>query len=537
MSRQALRLVSADRSADLERRLEPSAADLAREAARLAEIAASFALTGLRLDDLPEAVWRTDADYRLVDEAPAPANDRAVTFPDAPKRTAHIAPSFPARALQVLDWALVLVVAELAAVWSTGAGLGALPIAQAISFLAAASMLKVGLWLTESYRFALSRPRPGRTIGALALGAIGGVMVANFTAPDARAAAALAAIMPLAALVVAAIHGALAVWIAAAHRAGMFSENIVVVGATDASRRLVERLERTKEARVVAIVEDRKARAPAAIAGVPVCGALADLMAWDGLAHIDRIVIAAPQASETRLRSVVKRLSTLPHRVDLLIDVDVNHVAGRGVQRFAGSAVACVSGRPHNFRRALVKRLQDVVLGALALVALAPALFAIAAAIKFDSNGPVLFRQPRSGFNNRVFSLLKFRTMHADGETVTRLGTLLRRFSLDELPQLINVLRGDMSIVGPRPHAPGMKAGARSADAIIAEYAHRHRVKPGITGWAQVNGCRGRVTGPTALRERLRFDLAYVARASLWFDLQILARTPLAMRRGPLKQK
>jgi exopolysaccharide biosynthesis polyprenyl glycosylphosphotransferase len=510
---------------------------LAREATRLAEIAAAFALTGLRIDDLPESVWRSEADYRTTEQEPTAANDRSVTFPAPPKRAVHIAPSFPARALQVLDWALIVVVAELAAVWSSGAGLTTLPIGQALSFLASAGMLKVGLWLTESYRFALSRPRTGRTIGALALGAIGGVLVANFSAPDARAAAALAAIMPVAAFVIAGVHAALAVWIAAAHRAGVFSENIVVVGATDASQRLAERLARSKEARVVAIVEDRKARAPAAIAGVPVCGTLADLMAWDGLAHIDRIVIAAPQASETRLRSVVKRLSTLPHRVDLLIDVDVNHVAGRGVQRFAGSAVACVSGRPHNFRRAVVKRLEDVILGALAITLLAPALVAIAIAITLDSRGPIVFRQPRIGFNNRVFTLLKFRTMRADGATVTRVGGFLRRFGLDELPQLINVLRGEMSLVGPRPHTPGLKAGARSADAIIAEYAHRHRVKPGITGWAQVNGCRGRVTGPTALRERLRLDLAYVARASLWFDLQILARTPLAMWRGPLKQK
>jgi lipopolysaccharide/colanic/teichoic acid biosynthesis glycosyltransferase len=152
-------------------------------------------------------------------------------------------------------------------------------------------------------------------------------------------------------------------------------------------------------------------------------------------------------------------------------------------------------------------------------------MLAIALAIKLDSKGPVLFRQPRHGFNNRVMTLVKFRTMQAHPERVTRVGRFLRSTSLDELPQLFHVLRGDMSLVGPRPHEIDKTTGERPYHHIVADYAHRHRVRPGITGWAQVNGCRGAIKTPASLRRRHRLDLDYIAHASLWLDMQILART------------
>jgi lipopolysaccharide/colanic/teichoic acid biosynthesis glycosyltransferase len=187
-----------------------------------------------------------------------------------------------------------------------------------------------------------------------------------------------------------------------------------------------------------------------------------------------------------------------------------------------------------------VKRAQDIV-GALALLAaLALPMLLIAAAIRCESKGPALYRQRRHGFNNRIITVLKFRSMRhepaapwrqarADDPRITRIGRFLRRTSLDELPQLINVLRGEMSLVGPRPHAIEMKADERELQNIVAEYAHRHRVKPGITGWAQVNGSRGAVATPEALRRRLKLDLDYVSRASLCLDLQILLRTAPVM--------
>jgi lipopolysaccharide/colanic/teichoic acid biosynthesis glycosyltransferase len=177
-----------------------------------------------------------------------------------------------------------------------------------------------------------------------------------------------------------------------------------------------------------------------------------------------------------------------------------------------------------------------VIIGAGLAIVFALPMLLIAAAIKLDSKGPALYRQRRHGFNNRIITVLKFRTMHhvpdaplsqvvANDPRVTRLGAWLRRTSLDELPQLYNVLRGEMSLVGPRPHAVGMKAAERDLQNIVAEYAHRHRVKPGITGWAQINGSRGPVETPAAVRRRLKLDLEYVSRASLWLDLQILVRS------------
>jgi lipopolysaccharide/colanic/teichoic acid biosynthesis glycosyltransferase len=162
----------------------------------------------------------------------------------------------------------------------------------------------------------------------------------------------------------------------------------------------------------------------------------------------------------------------------------------------------------------------------------------IALAIRLDSPGPVLFRQPRLGFNNRLFTCYKFRTMHhgmADlfgdrqatrgDPRVTRLGKWLRALSLDELPQLLNVLQGNMSLVGPRPHPPNTKAADKLFTDVVAKYAFRHRVKPGITGWAQVNGWRGETKTIDQIENRVSCDLAYIENWSVWFDLRILMLT------------
>ena len=187
---------------------------------------------------------------------------------------------------------------------------------------------------------------------------------------------------------------------------------------------------------------------------------------------------------------------------------------------------------------AFEKQVMDYGLGVLALLVFAPVLLIIALAIKLDSPGPVFFRQPRRGLNNRQFLVFKFRSMyahlsdiHADRQTsrndprVTRIGKWLRRLSLDELPQLLNVLRGEMSLVGPRPHAPNMRVEGELLDAASSDYLLRYSVKPGITGWAQVNGVRGEVAKREDLRRRIEYDLEYIRRWSIGFDLKILALT------------
>jgi lipopolysaccharide/colanic/teichoic acid biosynthesis glycosyltransferase len=200
---------------------------------------------------------------------------------------------------------------------------------------------------------------------------------------------------------------------------------------------------------------------------------------------------------------------------------------------------AYISGAPRDMRRALVKRVFDVVLAAAAGLFLLPVMAPIALLIKLDSKGPVFFRQKRYGFNNQIICVWKFRTMKHDplakdgaivqaapnDPRITRAGRLLRRYSLDELPQLLNVLKGEMSIVGPRPHAVGMTAGSTEVMRTVADYCHRHRMKPGMTGWAQVNGSRGPCHTPEDVRKRVALDMDYVNRASIWLDAWIVLLT------------
>jgi exopolysaccharide biosynthesis polyprenyl glycosylphosphotransferase len=194
--------------------------------------------------------------------------------------------------------------------------------------------------------------------------------------------------------------------------------------------------------------------------------------------------------------------------------------------------------RPISGMDAAVKALEDKILTFIILALIWPLLLCIAIAIKLDSPGPVFFRQPREGFNNTPFRVFKFRSMYADhGQVdrivqasredprVTRVGRFLRRTSLDELPQLFNVVKGDMSLVGPRPHAASTRAGGRLFSDVVASYAARHKVKPGITGWAQVCGWRGETDTEEKLVKRFEHDLYYIENWSLPFDFYILMRT------------
>jgi lipopolysaccharide/colanic/teichoic acid biosynthesis glycosyltransferase len=189
-------------------------------------------------------------------------------------------------------------------------------------------------------------------------------------------------------------------------------------------------------------------------------------------------------------------------------------------------------------RKAVSKRVQDLVVGIPMLLLGAPVLALAAIAVKLDTPGPVFFSQGRHGFNNEVIMVRKFRTMRheaadlraerqvtANDDRVTRVGRFLRKTSLDELPQLLNVLRGEMSLVGPRPHAVGMRTGEVESAELVAEYAHRHRIKPGLTGWAAVNGSRGPLHLAADVKRRVALDVEYIERQSLWLDLKIMLMT------------
>lgn len=203
-----------------------------------------------------------------------------------------------------------------------------------------------------------------------------------------------------------------------------------------------------------------------------------------------------------------------------------------------GDVPASVELTDSRRRHAAGKRLLDVALAGAAIVALAPLLVIVAGAIKATSRGPVFFRQEREGLGGRLFKIFKFRSFASDAcdpsgvaqtvandRRVTPVGRLIRRTSIDELPQLINVLRGDMSLVGPRPHVPGMRAGGMEYRQLVPYYDHRLEVLPGLTGWAQCNGYRGPTENGTLARARVDHDIAYVQNLNVWLDVRIIALT------------
>ena len=253
---------------------------------------------------------------------------------------------------------------------------------------------------------------------------------------------------------------------------------------------------------------------------------------------VDDIVIAAPHLEKDTMGRLIRRLSALPVSISICPTFHWLDHRGGAVSTLAGVSVLSLYRRPLEGWGSVLKCIEDVMLGIILLIIASPILLTIAIAIKLQDKGPALFVQKRHGFNNSVFKIYKFRTMTVaeDGDVVTQaqvndpritpLGKFLRRYSLDELPQLINVVMGHMSLVGPRPHA---MAHNHQYAQLIENYSGRHNVKPGITGWAQVNGYRGETSENELMEERVRFDLAYIDNWSIWFDLKILAMTFIAV--------
>jgi Undecaprenyl-phosphate glucose phosphotransferase len=320
---------------------------------------------------------------------------------------------------------------------------------------------------------------------------------------------------------------------------GQLARRVAVVGAGQFSREFINRLRAEPDAyTVVGLYDDRLSRIPAVQDGVRVRGSVHELLARSREERIDLIVIALPLRAASRIAAILEQIGSAVADVCLTTDFAGFRYRSSEISSIGANPVVLIHERPLKDWRAGKKLAFDLVLGSLLLVLLSPLLALIALAIRFDSPGPVLFRQPRLGFNNRLFICYKFRSMHhrmadlsgglqatRDDPRVTRLGKWLRALSLDELPQLLNVLRGDMSLVGPRPHPPNTKAADKLFTDVVARYAHRHRVKPGITGWAQVNGWRGETATVDQIENRVSCDLAYIDNWSIWLDLRIMLLT------------
>jgi Undecaprenyl-phosphate glucose phosphotransferase len=323
-------------------------------------------------------------------------------------------------------------------------------------------------------------------------------------------------------------------------RLGHLTRNVAVVGADELGHRLIKFIRHISGStvRVVGVFDDRRTRVPARVGDVPVLGTIDDLVRFARSDAIDQVIITLPAQAEQRLVDVLRKLHDLPVDVSLCpVIFEPQSLICRRVTLVDGMPLLDLLQKPFSRWGYFAKAVEDYVLTTLLLIPAAPLMLVIAAAVWLDSSGPIIFRQRRFGFNNGMIEVFKFRTMHADHHKnreavqaqrddprMTRVGRWLRKSSLDELPQLFNVLRGEMSIVGPRPH---MVEHNEQYAALIDTYLARHRVKPGITGWAQVNGWRGETAVLEKMEGRVRHDLYYIENWSLGFDLRILARTLL----------
>jgi Undecaprenyl-phosphate glucose phosphotransferase len=325
---------------------------------------------------------------------------------------------------------------------------------------------------------------------------------------------------------------------------GGLSQSVVIVGAGEYGQRLVAQLATSGAAnvRLIGLFDDRRERVPERVGGYPVLGTTDDLLELGKITAIDQIVIALPWSAEARLLEILHKLKSLPTNISLCPDRIGFRLRYHEVVRYGTVPLVSVVDPPLGHWRGFAKACEDRVLAFAILLVIMPLLLLIALAIKIESPGPVLFRQKRHGFNNQEIEVYKFRSMyHEKGDysgaqqtqrndpRVTRVGAFLRRTSLDELPQFLNVLKGNMSVVGPRPHPIGMTTEKRLCHEIVADYAHRHRMKPGITGWAQVNGWRGATDTAEKLQRRVEHDLYYIENWSISFDLRILLLTVLRL--------
>jgi Undecaprenyl-phosphate glucose phosphotransferase len=325
----------------------------------------------------------------------------------------------------------------------------------------------------------------------------------------------------------------------------VFNSRVAIFGAAAQGQRLAQYIRGNNKLTIslVGFFDDRRdGRVPVIVDDLPVFGTSDDLVAMirDGL--IDQVIVALPWSAELRIQQVVQKLALTPVRIRLAPDLASFAFAHRPLVLLGDVPVITLFERPISGTDAIVKRAEDLVLTLGILFFIWPLMLLVALAVKLDSPGPIFFRQPREGFNNQPFRVFKFRSMtHEKCETdgirqatrgdqrITRVGRIIRATSLDELPQLFNVLAGDMSLVGPRPHAPSTRAGGRLFNEVVQTYAARHKVKPGITGWAQVCGWRGETDTEDKLVKRLEHDLYYIENWSVPFDIYILLRTVFAV--------
>jgi Undecaprenyl-phosphate glucose phosphotransferase len=329
-------------------------------------------------------------------------------------------------------------------------------------------------------------------------------------------------------------------------RQGRLDRRTIVVGADQNGEKLIEalKIQDDSDIDVLGVFDDRNDdRALDTCAGSPKLGKVDDIVEFARRTRVDLVLFALPISAETRILEMLKKLWVLP--VDIRLSAHTNKLRfrPRSYSYIGKVPTLDVFEAPITDWDLVMKWMFDHFVGGFILLLAAPLMALIALAVRLDSPGPVLFRQKRFGFNNERIDVYKFRSLYHDqadplaakvvtrnDSRVTRVGRFIRKTSLDELPQLFNVVfKSNLSLVGPRPHAVQGKLQSRLFDEAVDGYFARHRVKPGITGWAQINGWRGEVDSEEKIQKRVEFDLYYIENWSVLFDLYILLKTPLAL--------
>lgn len=327
---------------------------------------------------------------------------------------------------------------------------------------------------------------------------------------------------------------------------GKLDRRTAIVGGGPAAEPVLSALAAQDDGdlRILGVFDDRSdVRSPDVVAGYPKLGTVDDLVEFARHTRLDLVVFTLPISAEERLLQMLRKLWVLPIDVRLAAHTNKLRFRPRSYSYLGDVPVIDIFDKPIADWDVLIKAAFDKVVGALCLLILAPVMIAVAVAVKLDSKGPVLFKQTRYGFNNEKIEIYKFRSMYGDqldvdakklvtkgDPRVTRVGRIIRKTSLDELPQLFNVVfKGNLSLVGPRPHAMHARAADYLYDEVVDGYFARHRVKPGLTGWAQINGWRGETDTPEKIQNRVEHDLDYIENWSLLRDIYILALTPFAL--------
>ena len=328
-------------------------------------------------------------------------------------------------------------------------------------------------------------------------------------------------------------------------REGKLKRRTVIVGGGHDAEVLIEQIRKgaANDIRVFGLFDDRDDdRSPEAVAGLPKLGKVSDLIEFARQTPVDLVIVSMPLSAEKRVLDMLKQLWVLPVDIRLSAHMSQLKFTNRAYSYVGEVPVFDMADRPITDWNLVYKWLFDKIVALVAIILLSPVMIATAILIKLESKGPVIFKQKRHGFNNELIEVYKFRSMYTDRSDanaaklvtkndprVTRVGRIIRKTSIDELPQFFNVLKGELSVVGPRPHALQAKADNKLYYEAVDGYFARHKVKPGVTGWAQINGWRGETDTVDKIMQRVHHDLYYIENWSILLDLYILFMTPISL--------